>query len=208
PFSLFSQAGIAIGLSILAAQYFPGDTANILVVVITVTTFVTQLLGPPFTKFAVTKAGEAGLNITEEDIIEKSVASDLMDQKPPIIYENMQLSDILRIFSENDNLYYPVINKERKLQGIITVEGIKQTFLETDVGGLILAHDLMEPVITKISRDRSLSDVKEALNRYNIDYLPVTGGNGILEGFIERKNLSKFVSTKIIELQKRVESLG
>jgi len=182
PFALFSQAGIAIGLSILAAQHFPGGIGNTLIVVIAATTFVTQILGPPFTKYAVTKAGEVGLNVN-----------------PPLIYENMPLSDIFRIFSGNENLYYPVVNRDRRLQGIITVEGIKQTVLERDVGGLFLAHDLMQPVMARISKDAPTSDVKEALNRYDIDYLPVVDNEGLLEGFIERKNLNKFISTKLFE---------
>ena len=207
PFSLFSQAGIAIGLSILAAQHFPGNIGNTLVIIITGTTFITQLIGPPFTKFALFRAKEAGLNITEEDIIEQTLASDVMDKKPPIIYENMHLADILKIFSENDSLYYPVVDKDKKLHGIITVEGIKQTFLETDISGLILANDLMEAVMTTISCEASIRDVMKALDRYNIEYLPVVNKDNMLQGFIERKKLSKFISTKIIELQKQADSL-
>ncbi len=208
PFALFSQAGIAIGLSILAAQHFPGAVGDTLVIIITATTFATQLLGPPFTKLAVTKAGEVGLNITEEDIIQKSRAKDMMDKNPPLIYENMQLKDILRIFSENDSLYYPVINKERQLRGIITVEGIRQTFLETDIEGLVLAHDLMEPAVATTSAESAISETKEILDRYSIDYLPVVDKDRKIEGFIERKKLSKYISTRIIELQERAASLG
>lgn len=208
PFSLFSQAGVAIGLSILAAQHFPGNIGNTIVVVITATTFITQILGPPFTKFAVTKSGEVGLNITEEDIIQKSKAKDLMDRDVPLIYESMGLPDILRIFSEDDRLYYPVINKDKKLKGIITVEGIKQTFLEMDIGGLILANDLMEPVVATVLTEALASELKEALDSHDIDYLPVVDGQNRIEGFIERKKFNKFVSTKMIELQKQVDSLG
>ena len=208
PFSLFSQAGVAIGLSILAAHHFPGNIGNTLVVVITATTFVTQIIGPPFTKLAVIKAKETGLNITEEDIIEKTSATDIMDKNPPLIYENMHLTDILKIFSEYDNLYYPVIDKDKRLLGIITIEGIKQTFLETDISGLILANDLMEPVIAKISRDASMSDVRNELNGHNVEYLPVVSEDNKVQGFIERKKLNKFISTKIIELQKQADSLG
>lgn len=207
PLCLLSQAGVAIGLSILAAHYFPGQIGNAIVIIITATAFILEILGPTFVKVAVSKAGEVGLNITEEDIIQKNMAEDVMDKNPPLIYENMQLADILRIFSENDNLYYPLINREKKLQGIITVEGIKQTFLETDIGGLILAHDLMQPVIAKVSPGAPITEVKEALNKYEIEYLPVVDENDIIQGFIERKKLNKFISTRIIELQKQADSL-
>ncbi|OGW74738.1 MAG: hypothetical protein A2Z72_08015 [Omnitrophica bacterium RBG_13_46_9] len=208
PFSLFSQAGVAIGLSILAAQHFSSNLGNMLMMIITATTLATQIIGPPFTKLAVVKAGEAGLNITEEDIIQKSTARDLMDKDLPLIYEDMPLGDILRIFSEDDNLYYSVTNRSGELRGIVTVEGIKQTFLETDVGGLILANDLMTPVIATASGDTPMSEVRDIINRYDLEYLPVVDENNKIKGCIERKKLNRFISTKIIELKKQADSLG
>jgi len=210
PFSLFSQAGIAIGLSILAAQHFSGENGigGTLVIIITATTFATQLIGPFFTKFAVIKAGEAGLNITEEDISKDNRARDLMDKNPPLIYENTHLKNILKIFSENDNISYPVVDKDKKLKGIITVEGIKQTFMEMDATDeLILAHDVMEPVIAYAASDVLLSDVKEIIARHDTECLPIVNDSATLEGFIERKKLNKFISTKIIELQEKADSL-
>lgn len=207
PLTLFSQAGVAIGLSILASQYFPKEIGNVLVIIIAATTFITQLLGPPCTKFAVTKAKEVGLNITEEDILQQSKASDIMDKEYPFLYENMKLPDILRVFSEDDNLYYPVVDKENKLKGVATVEGIKQTFLEMDVGGLIVAGDLMEPVIAKASRDVSAEEVREILNRYDVDCLTIVDKDDRVEGFIVRKKFHKFLSTKMLELQRQVDSL-
>lgn len=65
-FGLLSQAGVAIGLSIEAAQTFRPlgqaghDLALLAVNVIAGTTFVFQVLGPPLTKLAITKAGEVG----------------------------------------------------------------------------------------------------------------------------------------------------
>ena len=209
PFALFSQAGVAIGLSILAAQHFVGSEGigSMLVIIIAATTFITQLIGPSFTKFAVIKAEEVDLNITEEDIIRKSKVTDIMDKNPPVIFENMQVSDILRIFSANDNLYYPVINKDRKLCGIITVEGIKQTFMEMDIEGLVLAYDLMEPVTTKAFSSDPLEGVSDEINKQHIEYIPVVDKEDRLEGFIEKRIMEKFIYTKMIELQKRADSL-
>ncbi|MFC1704018.1 cation:proton antiporter [Candidatus Omnitrophota bacterium] len=207
PLCLLSQAGVAIGLSILASHYFPGELGNAIVIIITATAFILEMTGPVLVKIAITKAGEAGLDITEEDIIKESKAKDFMDSNPPLIYENMHLEDILRLFSENDSLCYPVINKAKELRGIITIEGIKQTFLQTEIGGLVLAYDLMQPIIAKVSSEISTSEVKELLDRYDIEYLPVVDTNNKLEGFIERKKLNKFISTRIIELQQQADTL-
>ena len=69
PYCLLSQAGVAIGLSIAAGQDFADTIGPTIMLIITATTFVVQLLGPICVKYGVTKAGECGLDITEEDIM-------------------------------------------------------------------------------------------------------------------------------------------
>lgn len=63
-FALFSQAGVAVGLALAIAQEFQRGnaqtqaTGTLVVNVIAATTFLVQIIGPPFVKFAIMKAGE------------------------------------------------------------------------------------------------------------------------------------------------------
>jgi Kef-type K+ transport system membrane component KefB/predicted transcriptional regulator len=208
PWCLFSQAGVAIGLSILANSRFPGEIGDSIVIIITTTTFVVQIVGPLAMRIAITGAGEAGLNITEEDIIRESKAKDIMDTTIPLIYENMTLAQILKIFSETDNLYYPVVDENKKLLGVITVDHIKNSLTTSGLDSFLLAYDLMEPVVAKASYDLPMVEVQEILSRYNLEYLPVVSSKNEVLGFLERKQISRKISTKLIELQKQAESLG
>jgi len=207
PLCLFSQAGVAIGLSILASHYFRGEIGDAIVVIVTATAFILEIIGPAFVKIALTKAGEIGLNITEEDLIYKTKVEDVMDKNPVFIYENMGLSDILMIVTMNDNLFYPVINKDKVIKGIITVESMKHTLLDMDTKGLFLAHDLMDPITSRISSDDFIAEAKKILNKHDIDCLPVLDKDDRVEGIIERKKLNKFISTKMIELHEHADSL-
>jgi len=54
-----SQAGIAIGLALIAANEFPELSSNIIAIALG-TTIVTEILGPFMTKFAISRAGEIG----------------------------------------------------------------------------------------------------------------------------------------------------
>ncbi|MDI6606801.1 MAG: CBS domain-containing protein, partial [Candidatus Omnitrophota bacterium] len=146
------------------------------------------------------------LNITELDIIEASLAGDLMDKNIPVIYKHTPLSEILRIFSDSPNLYYPVIDREKSIVGIITVDNIKNIFNETTLSSFVLADDLMEPVVAKVGARTPMKEVLELLDRHNLECLPVAEGDNKLLGFIERRNLDKVISTKIIELQKKADS--
>jgi Kef-type K+ transport system membrane component KefB len=65
-FGLLSQAGVAIGLALASQQRFSafgeeGEAlGNLILSVITATTFVVQIIGPIFVKFAINRAGEIG----------------------------------------------------------------------------------------------------------------------------------------------------
>lgn len=206
PLCLFSQAGVAIGLSIVAAQAFPDQIGNIIIIVITGTTFVVQIIGPPLTKLAVIKAKEVGLNITEEDLIQKLQVKDVMDTGYPLLYENMSLSAILGVFSESTNFYYPVVDKDKRLLGVISVDEIRHVFSSAGLNELVLAVDLMEPCAATINAGSSLSAAKALLND-NVEYLPVVEAHNRLVGFLELRTLNKLISMKIIEFEKKAQSL-
>jgi Kef-type K+ transport system membrane component KefB len=57
--ALLSQAGVAIGLAISANDRF-ADLADLVINVVTATTFIVQLAGPVLVKVAITRAGEIG----------------------------------------------------------------------------------------------------------------------------------------------------
>ena len=72
-FGLLSQAGVAIGLALAASSRFAesgeeGEALGSLILgVITATTFVVQIIGPIFTKLAISRAGEIGRAKLGED---------------------------------------------------------------------------------------------------------------------------------------------
>jgi Kef-type K+ transport system membrane component KefB/predicted transcriptional regulator len=200
---LFSQAGVAVGLSIVSGQRFPQEISEIIITVIAATTFIVQLIGPACVKIAVKKGGEIGLNITEDDLIASSTVRDFMDPKPPVIFENMKMNEILVLFKNTPNLYYPVVSATRRILGLITVAHIKETFLESDLDTILLAYDIMEPVRTTVRPTTSIREVKQILQSNFVESLPVVDENEILVGFIESNLIDKIISTKMIELRKK-----
>ncbi|MFH1878950.1 MAG: cation:proton antiporter [Candidatus Omnitrophota bacterium] len=207
-FCLFSQAGVAIGLSIASYRIFPGEIGNSIVVIVTASTFFLQLIGPVCTKIAITRANEIGLDVKEDDLIRRTSARDIMDTDPVLVSEDMCLTGILDIFRNTEVLYYPVINREKRLLGAITVESIRQTFMETESGAFLLAHDLMESAALTVTPDMPMVEVKELFDKYKPDSIPVISGEGKVEGIIERRVFDKFISTKMMELERQLELLS
>jgi Kef-type K+ transport system membrane component KefB/CBS domain-containing protein len=200
---LFTQAGVAVGLSIIAGNRFPNEISDVIITVIAATTFIVQLIGPACVKAAVKRAGEDGLNVTENDLIEHSSARDFMDPDPPRIRETMGMSEILVLFQNTPNLYYPVVNAAGEALGVVTVEHIKETFLEASLNAIVLAYDIMDPRIRRVSPEMSIREVKEILQKERLDCLAVVDVDNKLVGFIESTLIDKKISTKMIELQKK-----
>lgn len=208
PFTLFSQSGVAIGLSILTAQRFPGDIGNNILIVVTASTFIMQIVGPFFIKYAIENAGEAGLNITEDDILEKSCAMDFVRAKSVRLQCDDNLKTILKVFSENDDLYYPVVAQNDKIVGVISVNEIKDTLMYSEISDLLVAIDLMGSCDSPVLPNTPMKEVIDILHRTQADFIAVVDQENKFCGLIEQYSIQRQLSTKVMEVCNKVEVLG
>ena len=174
---LFSQAGVAIGLSIIASQRFGGGFGEAIILTITSTTFLVQIIGPPCVKIGVKKAGEVGLNITEEDLIQTYRVADVMNKKVPVIFAGDSLNRVVNIVSNTQDFYYPVTDNQHNLTGIITLDGVRNSFATQQLNDWLVALDIMEPVVGKVTADMPLSEAFEKARQLDIEFLPVVAFN-------------------------------
>ena len=205
-FCLFSQAGVAIGLAILATHRLPNSTAQSIILVITATTFLVQIIGPPFVRFAVIRAGEAGKDLTEEDLLAASYVSEIMDSKPPVLKSNSSLEKVLQTAAESDSLFYPVVDEESHVIGIIPFLNIKNLFFMEGLENLVLASDLMTDVPAETVPGARLTEALEKMQEVDMEALPVVSSDKDhqLVGMIEQRKIrqasaEKFSAEIIIE---------
>ncbi len=202
PLCLFSQAGVAVGLSMVAAHIFPENLGNIIVAVVVASTFVVQLIGPPCVKLAIEKSGEIGRNVSEEDLIRKVQVDELMDTNYPVIQDSTPLKDILHIFSESPYTQYPVVDREGKLSGVINISSIKNSIMLEDSGSFLLGVDIKENFEHQIQDKVSLYEAKGYMDRYFLGFIPVVDSQSVIRGCFDRRMYKKFVSTRLLELSR------
>jgi Kef-type K+ transport system membrane component KefB len=68
-FALVPQAGVALGLALLAAEILPA-LGNILVNIVLASVIINEIVAPPLTKYAITKAGESGKAVESTSAIQ------------------------------------------------------------------------------------------------------------------------------------------
>jgi Kef-type K+ transport system membrane component KefB/predicted transcriptional regulator len=201
-FCLYQQGTIAIALLLMASIRFEGQIRDTMLSVIIAGVFVLQLIGPVFVKIGSKKAGEAGLNITEEDLIRTRTVADIMDIKVPPIASGLSLSEVINIVSSTNSLYYPVIDKDTKLIGAVTLDGIRNTFATQELNSWLIAMDIAEPIITDTSPDMALSEAFNRARQLGVEYMPVIDPKqdnkfvGILDANAAHRKLSAEVLAK------------
>ncbi len=216
PWCLLSQAGVAIGLSIKASNDFPDNIGPQIILIITATTFIVQLLGPVCVKHGISKAGEVGLDITEDDIINSANIKDvkwgtefICDEKSPSIVNEMDtIANILEQFEHHHNQSFAVTNSEGKLTGVITLEHLKDTLLIGDFAEGMLAVDVMDiPEYTCKALD-PLPYVYKRFTDKGLDQIPIVDDDGKALGMAERFAIDHYIHQRVLELHRQIDNLG
>ncbi|MDR2808111.1 MAG: cation:proton antiporter [Spirochaetaceae bacterium] len=214
PFCLLSQAGVAIGLSITAGHEYASSFGSEIVLIITATTFIVQLVGPVCVKYGVTAAGECGLNLIEEDVLKLCTASEVARANrldcsttcPAVVMETASIRSIIDSFSHFPNTGYAVTKNGGALAGVITVEHLKDALaISADFADSLVAFDIMDPVVCTCSPETSLADVYELFDRYAVDIIPITDTNNTALGVIEEPAVYHFVREKVTTLHLQTE---
>lgn len=196
---LFTQGGVAVGLSIMASQRFGHDIGELIIMVITTTTFIVQLIGPICIRIAVERSGEANKNITEDDLLDSMCTFEALTPNQEYIYEYQSVKEIFALFANSHNLYFPVINTAGMPQGVLTIENIKQLIMKTGLEGIVLAHDVMEQCGLFVNQNDTLRTTVEQMKARALSYAIVVGDDNVMLGIIEHRDIEILISTKICE---------
>ncbi len=203
--SLFSQAGVAIGLAIAIYHSFSklgpdGEQLGLLVLnVITATTFVVQIIGPPSVKWSLKKADEIGKGMSEEEVLDHHTVSEIMAKHPDVIYEGDSYDEVMKRLKQSEYVYFPVVDGEDNFRGAIHLDNIRTILFEEGLNPLIKAIDMTIHDVTTVSPNTKLSEAMKLFDFEEYDYLPVVDTRKKLKGVLPRRSLKKFIERKLWE---------
>lgn len=208
-FSLYQQGTIAIALLIVAIARFEGEIRTLMLSVIIAAIFIFQMFGPIFVKISVKKAGEAGLDVTEEDLIRQYTVKDVMNSSPATLKEDLPLDAILDTLSKNDSLYYPVVDEQFKLKGVVTLASVKDTFAYRAAANWLLACDIARPADDKTTWNAPLTKAIEHMKQFDLEYMPVVSGDdNKLVGVIDAKAVNRKISAEVIKKHEQADEMA
>jgi len=208
-FCLYQQGTIAIALLLMATSRFDGEIRDTMLSVIIAGVFVLQLAGPMFVKIGAKKAGEVGLNITEEDLIRSYKVGDVLDDKVPAISAGLSLNELIKVVANTNSYCYPVIDNVGNLTGVITLDGIMNTFATQELNDWLVALDIAEPVSEKAVPQMPLSEALEKAKEMDVEFLPAVASEDAEKyvGILSIRSAHRRLAAEVLAKQKEADSM-
>jgi len=117
-----------------------------------------------------------GINIQhgrEFSILNSIHVRDVMNSNVVTITKDMPFKKILETISYSKNFYYPVVNEEGDMIGILSFSDIREVIFEEELADLIVANDLATKNVVTLSPNNNLNEAMELFAQLDVDQLPV-----------------------------------
>ncbi len=141
------------------------------------------------------------------DILQAIPVDDLMPlvKKVTLIPQNMPFLEFKRYFSETKQHYFPVVDEEKRLVGIFSVNDIRGVLFSPEIEQLVVMKDVGTSDIIVTTQEEDLNAVLKKFTIRNIDSLPVVRADdhGILLGMLNRREVISFYNQKVDEMKAR-----
>ncbi len=218
---MMAQGGVAIGLAIMAGHHLAdvslpasmsaGDGAALslgdaVVYGVTATTLILEIIGPLLAKVAVQCAGEVGRDVKDEDIIEEWTVGNVMETDVEPVRMDTPLSRILPAFSDYECSVLPVVDAKGQLQGMISLDSLKDVFVSREAWNWLLAADVMQRAETTLSGEQSLEEALHLLDERNLEEAAVVRADdpSCPTGMLDVRSVRRKVSQETVRRRQGV----
>ena len=135
-----------------------------------------------------------GINIRhgrEASIMNSIKVRDVMSTDITTIAQEMPFRKILETISYSKNFYFPVLDKEGDMVGILSFSDIREVIFEEQLGDLLIAGELANPKVTTLTPQQNLSEAMEVFSQLDVDQLPVVRSDDKLKvvGMLTRSEM-------------------
>jgi len=104
---------------------------------------------------------------------EMSVREAVAPQSVTLIPENMPFGELVKKVVDSPDRYFPVVNAQGKMTGIISINDIREVLFDQTISNLILAADVATPNAVRVFLHDSLQQALDKMALLQVEELPV-----------------------------------
>jgi CIC family chloride channel protein len=146
------------------------------------------------------------------DILQAIAVNDLMSlvKKVTLVPQDMPFLEFKHCFSETTQQYFPVVDEEKRLVGIFSINDVRGVLFSPEIEQLVVMKDVGTSEIIFTTPEEDLNTVLKKFTTRNIDSLPVvrTDDHGILMGMLNRREVISFYNLKVEEMKSHRRALS
>jgi CIC family chloride channel protein len=134
------------------------------------------------------------------NILSRMFVRDVMTRNILFIPEEMPFKKILETLSYSRHLYYPVVNSEGEMKGIISFANIRDAAQQEDTVETALARDLRTKDVTALKPNHNLNEPLEKFSQLDLQQLPVVqaGDSRKMTGMLRRSDVQAVYNREIL----------
>ena len=124
-------------------------------------------------------------------------------RKAQLIPEDMTLNKFRKVFSTSEQNYFPVVNKEKKMIGIFSINDIRGVLFDDEVGDLVRMKDVANSSIIFTTPSEDLNEVFKKCTIRNLQRIPVVSeeDHSELVGMLDRREMIQYYNQRIEEIK-------
>ncbi len=127
----------------------------------------------------------------EENILNSILVATVMVREFETLKETMSFAEFMEFFPTSKSQYYPVMNKENKMTGVVSFQDIREIMLEEGLEHLVVMKDLAEIDLIKLFPHDNLNKAMKKFGIKDIAAIPVVDPKDPqkIRGILKRKDV-------------------
>jgi len=127
----------------------------------------------------------------EENLLNRIHVEEVMVKEVETLPENMTFADFMQIFPNSKAHYYPLLDPEGRLSGIVSFQDIREIMLEEGLEHLVVMKELAETQLIKLHPHDNLNEAIRKFGIKDIESIPVVDPQeeDRLLGIVKRKDV-------------------
>jgi CIC family chloride channel protein len=134
----------------------------------------------------------------EEAVLAGLKAEDLARPDPDVLHPGDDYRKVVETFLSGRRQRLFVVEEDRRLLGAISLHDIKHALEHPEALTAVVAHDLMVPVGTVVSKDERLHRATQLFAQSDYERLPVVDAEGRLLGVLAKRDLMAVYAQEVL----------
>ena len=127
----------------------------------------------------------------EENVLGGLRVGEVMSKSFTSVPETMPYSELTEVVTSSTDLYYPMVDSEGQMTGIISYQDLRGHFFDRELSSIVIAYDVATRDVITVTPHDTLLTALERFNQIDVEKIPVVESHESrrVVGMISRRDL-------------------